>query len=371
MRKILTILIILITIPVTILLVKKPQEIREKAAEGASSLLFESDFETGVIQCETCTPDGWYKNNYGIAGTIKVLPSSAAPTREGNYSVRVKIDKNGGYSGHSGNRRPRAELSAIRSGRNFQTQKEYWVGWSIYIPNETGFDALQGELLTQFKNITVPCDVSGSPANSLHLRDGRWFWVTNRTTEKCVRGNKIRTEINLGGAQKGRWTDFVARFYLSWENDGILQVWKDGKLVLDQVNQPSYYRNNNESYLKIGIYKPWWLDNPSDVTSQTFYFDSVRVYQGTNGYNVVAPPPSFPLSPGWNQITWPDIQDYTASSALVNINNDCGAGTSVTISRKKKDWWEEYVKNYGGENFNLQKNQNYFINVSKDCQWIP
>ncbi len=77
----------------------------------------------------------------------------------------------------------------------------------------------------------------------------------------------------------------------------------------------------------------------------------------------------FSLSSGWNKITWPDISGYTAKTALEDIDNDCGAGTSVAISRKRKDWWEDFVKNYGGENFNLQNEQNYFINVTKACTW--
>lgn len=83
------------------------------------------------------------------------------------------------------------------------------------------------------------------------------------------------------------------------------------------------------------------------------------------------PPPSLSLSPGWNQITWPDVSSYTASSVLSDIDNDCGPGTAIIIAGKKKDWWENYVKNYGGESFNLQNNQNYFINVSKNCSWGP
>lgn len=77
------------------------------------------------------------------------------------------------------------------------------------------------------------------------------------------------------------------------------------------------------------------------------------------------------LSQGWNQITWPDISNYTAKTTLEDMDSDCGMETSVAISRKRKDWWENFVKNYGGESFSLQKNQTYFIKVSKGCAWHP
>ena len=85
----------------------------------------------------------------------------------------------------------------------------------------------------------------------------------------------------------------------------------------------------------------------------------------------VTGPPTFNLINGWNEITWPDVSGYTAKSALEDINDDCGAGTAVVIARKRKDWWEGYVKNYGGKNFSLQNNKNYFIKVGKSCNWTP
>lgn len=90
------------------------------------------------------------------------------------------------------------------------------------------------------------------------------------------------------------------------------------------------------------------------------------VFQQMTGFS------PFNLAGGWwNKITWPDVSGYTAKTALEDIDRDCGAGTAVVMARKRKDWWEEYVKNYGGKGFNLRKNQNYFINISKGCHWTP
>lgn len=77
------------------------------------------------------------------------------------------------------------------------------------------------------------------------------------------------------------------------------------------------------------------------------------------------------LKTGWNQINWPDMSGHTTSSALENIDNSCGAGTGVAIARKRKDFWEESVAGFGGENFNLKEGQEYYIKVSKDCRFNP
>lgn len=77
------------------------------------------------------------------------------------------------------------------------------------------------------------------------------------------------------------------------------------------------------------------------------------------------------LFSGWNQITWPDISGYTAKAALDGIDDNCGMGTAVVITKKTRDWWENYVINYGGKNFNLENKQDYFIKLTKDCNWTP
>lgn len=75
------------------------------------------------------------------------------------------------------------------------------------------------------------------------------------------------------------------------------------------------------------------------------------------------------LSSGWNEITWPDVPNYIAQAALERIDSDCGTGTSLVIARKEEDFWEEYVKEFGGKNFNLQSGSNYSIYVSENCYW--
>ena len=106
--------------------------------------------------------------------------------------------------------------------------------------------------------------------------------------------------------------------------------------------------------------------------NDTFYLALRNAFgiSPTTEVNIEISPP-LNLSPGWNQITWPDILNYTAKTALEDIDNDCGAGTAAVIATRKKDWWEKYVQNYGGENFSLQSNQSYHIKVNKSCNWTP
>lgn len=117
-----------------------------------------------------------------------------------------------------------------------------------------------------------------------------------------------------------------------------------------------------------GIWGPSILEFPGETVSGEFE-PHEPIY---SAYREMATgKKTIPLSPGWNKITWPDISGYTAKTALEDIDNDCGAGTAMAIAKKRKDWWESYVKNFGGKNFTLNTGNSYYLNVIRDCTWSP
>ncbi len=137
------------------------------------------------------------------------------------------------------------------------------------------------------------------------------------------------------------------------------QTWEESEKLL-----PKFYSIAKEK----GVEVLFWSNSPGmkqsllnlDLSPSSLFYIYKELATGKK---------TFSLSSGWNKITWSGISGYTASSALVDIDNDCGTGTSVAISRKRKDWWEDFIKNFGGGNFNLQNEQDYFINVTKACNW--
>jgi len=84
-------------------------------------------------------------------------------------------------------------------------------------------------------------------------------------------------------------------------------------------------------------------------------------------------PVEFSLSPGWTEIIWPaSLGDYTAQTALEDINTDCGAGTALAISWKRENFWQEYVAGRTlGEDFGLSAEGGYYVKVGKECSWGP
>ena len=72
------------------------------------------------------------------------------------------------------------------------------------------------------------------------------------------------------------------------------------------------------------------------------------------------PSPSLSLSPGWNQITWPDVSGKKASDVPV----ECPIAVA-----KENFWFKPYVKNFGGVNFNFEKDKIYFIKCNQAVVW--
>lgn len=250
---------------------------------------FESSFETGEIQCRVCAVDAWSMENLSNnSEAIEVVGrQSGAPVRDGEYSVRIHADYDDDWDP-----KPKVELSAYWQ-PFFLERTEYWVGWSIYLPDDGTyeFDSAYQEVLLQIHALNDDCDGNGmGPTHALRPLDGRWRWDVRWDSTRCLDGDPAGQEIiDIGAQERGRWTDFVARFVFSHEDDGITQVWRDGELVVDRIGMPNHYNDEHGPFMKMGFYKSGWLENETDVATRTLFLDTIAVYEGVDGFSKVDP----------------------------------------------------------------------------------
>ena len=80
------------------------------------------------------------------------------------------------------------------------------------------------------------------------------------------------------------------RIKWSYKSDGILQVWKNGNLVVDQQNKPNCFNDAKMPYFKMGIYKGW-RDSSSTgrVSKRVLFHDEFRMAGPGGSYDAVAP----------------------------------------------------------------------------------
>jgi Polysaccharide lyase len=241
------------------------------------SLLFKSDFEQGDL-------GGWYKE---ICCSDSVQ-SVSVPVRSGNFALKFYLRKNDPDT-MSGRR---AELAL----KPVPANAERWYEFSIFLPDNWTADPVT-DIVAQwheYPDFSVG-ESWRSPPLSLSTVDGNWrigrIWDPNPLTLKNTPGLGGGTErIDLGGYEVGRWTDWIIHVKWSHQPNGLLEIWRNGNLVVQRTG-PNTYNDKVGPYFKMGIYKPDWKYKPEKSTTETrtIYFDEIRVGDKSAGYTDIAP----------------------------------------------------------------------------------
>lgn len=113
------------------------------------------------------------------------------------------------------------------------------------------------------------------------------------STSSCKTGSAARPinhsggkeKIDLGPYEAGTWTNWKFHVKWSYQSDGLVEIWKDGQLVVSKTG-PNTYNDRQGPYFKIGIYKPDWKYKPqkSNTTQRVIYFDEVRVENNSSAW---------------------------------------------------------------------------------------
>jgi Polysaccharide lyase len=189
----------------------------------------------------------------------------------------------------SGSRR-----SEISFGKNIEPGKVYWIAFSVYVHDWGRLDprdaALFGTQLHSGRD-----GIGLGPAFSLYTsRGGRKFYVQAswNTEEMPERRNTGRARYGEHDIPFGRWTDFVLRFRQRAPGAGLLQVWMDGRQIVDHRGDLGYNTPGYNDYVKFGYYN-WtdamnsprkvWLRSPTivaDPTGDTYQHTQLRALLG-------------------------------------------------------------------------------------------
>lgn len=239
------------------------------AATG--STIFNSGFENGFSGWDTlfcCNQSG------------QIVSS---PTRAGNKAAQFTLRESDD-----------AKRAELRTDDSVPAGSEAWYGFSQYIPNNWVDDKDSFEIVAQWgappdKNLGET-NSRGGPPLAFYFEDGvvkllrRWD-ANPVTTPKSNVGSE---SINLGPYQKGVWTDYVVHIKWTHKPDGFIQVYKNGKLVVDKKNVPTN-RNDKAGVLGpgIGIYKPQGFTR--SVKERVIVYDEVRIGGPNSSYQDVSP----------------------------------------------------------------------------------
>jgi hypothetical protein len=165
---------------------------------------------------------------------------------------------------------PRAEV-VFGAVAHFALGKEYEVRWSTMTPPNYKLDSLQPEIITQVHQSSN----TGSPPFSLMLGGGH-YQVEVRGGEHAVRSFSFGTPVS----DEGKVVNWVLRYRPDDKGAGaITDLFKDGVRVVNAIGLPNSYPDEKSAYLKIGVYKWWWITRPSDVSERTMYYGDVEIIE--------------------------------------------------------------------------------------------
>lgn len=244
--------------------------IMSNAAAAQNNIVFQDDFEG------TAPYAGWD----GKEGCCSYsLTNSYDGGRTGKKSLRVELRKSDADVGGS----KRAELTDNSYPIPPETDRRWW-SFSNYLPSSFGRDSVH-EILAQWHDRATSSSVSNNPPLSLQIYKGNWI-IELRYDSVDInydKGANIKLKtFNLGPWQNGVWNDWVFNYNYSYNDDGYLKVWKNGKLVLDYKGK-NFYKGSYDPFFKVGLYRWVWSSSWSKTleqsvyTSRVYYVDNVKI----------------------------------------------------------------------------------------------
>ena len=247
------------------------------------NLIFEGDFERGNL------------DNYTLAGNQRNRLVTT-PTRSGKYALRSSVDR------YDDNAAYRCEIvakdqNARQSYLYQEIGKEYWYGFSTFIPRDFIIDNLT-DIIAQFHGTPDDGEAWFVPVLGLHITGNQYeinrFWDSKRITIwKQHDGEDHYTFGNIAD-DKEKWTDWV--FQVKWnyekEGDGFMKIWKDGVLIFDKTG-PNCTNDMLGPFLRFGLYKWDWRHaeqkKSGNTTHRVIYHDEFRIGNSNSIYEEVAP----------------------------------------------------------------------------------
>jgi hypothetical protein len=217
-----------------------------------------------------------WKSGFGAGTGVQANPGDLIvvddPAVAGRKAVQASIRLSEDFS-KVANGAPRAELLLPEPVR-FAQGHDYLIRWSTYLPSDFAFDSKQLLIITQIHQDLV----SGSPTIALTLL-GTQYAISERggVNTKQVSGGEW---LCCADVDRGKWIYWTLRYIPDETGQHALtELYKNGISVFATTGAANAYPNVQNAYLKIGLYKPGWKSQPSDVTQSTVLYGPVNISQ--------------------------------------------------------------------------------------------
>lgn len=194
------------------------------------------------------------------------------PKNPTNLVMQFLWQKEGGGNVDS-NTQKKAHLYGAFGVNN--TQEEIW-SFQVYFPAKGMEKDNKSEIIIQWHGHPDTFESDRHPPLSLDNRNDRltvtWLYDRLAWTPPGLSNRHSRHQF-LGQTPKNQWVNFI--FHIKWnpEGGGMLKVWQDGELKINQHSISIGFNDRIGPYLGFGIYK---FENASQHKQRIILFDQVQ-----------------------------------------------------------------------------------------------
>ncbi len=245
------------------------------------SKLSASYFKSSLNNNDDVVGESW-NSEYPTDGAT----ASSTYAKTGTKSLRMELNRTDPII--NGSKRCEIARDTAEGAR-----EEHWYIFSVYLPKggdeDYTLDPDGSEILAQWHNVPDTGEAYTSPPLALRTIGNNWridrLWDTNATsTNKAIMAHNQFENVIIGTykGNKGKWTDWAFHVRWGWlpEHKPILEVYKNGVLVLERNGEPNMTNDQLGVYMKLGIYKWDWAQEPdiySIINRRVVYYDAVII----------------------------------------------------------------------------------------------
>jgi hypothetical protein len=269
------------------------------ASVSDADLLFLGDFDGTDPLRDSRDSTKVYTQECALADSCVAATSSPSP-RGATRSFRLTLRESDPMV-HNGTR---AEIGR-NTGASARAHTEQWYGFSTYLPADWQIDNQASDIIAQWHSPNDDEYAAGEPGKSPPLSlfiTGDVFKIANIWDPKEVtldndptlgepKGGRVTLWQGSVTDMKGRWVDWVFHVKWNYDGNGIVQVWKDGQLIVSRTG-PNAYNDVGTITFKYGIYKPGWNNSNGSthiVKTRVLSVDELRIGNSASSYAGVAP----------------------------------------------------------------------------------
>ncbi|WP_439883483.1 heparin lyase I family protein [Pontibacter sp. MBLB2868] len=213
----------------------------------SSNILFEETFEGSDI----------FSGIREQFGTSYAFGVASKPTYGGSKSGRFELRDTDPIT--SGGTRSEVLFPA-------QDNSDRWYAFSLYLPSSEWQSDRKQDMICQWHQ-----GGGKNPSSSIRIINDKLLYDVRTEPSSPKR-------FDLGSVLKDQWQTFVVHVKHSHNSDGLVEIWHNGKKVVNYAGGNGYDSSFESPRWKLGIYKSDWnYEETTDTKKRVLYYDEIRM----------------------------------------------------------------------------------------------